>query len=209
MPKVSQAYRNRRREQILHAALKCVATKGFHQTSMREICREAGLSFGAVYNYFRSKEEILAALTEMGREGKGAQIQKLEDCATAREALARLFELVFAANGDGALQVYGRVDVECYSEALRNPQVFEIMRQELVSLHQSLTALIAGWKDANALSPEIDTGDLAHYLIALSIGIKIQLLMVPELDAERLERLVTRVHSEGIWTSPDQGRGRA
>jgi AcrR family transcriptional regulator len=205
---VSQAYRDQRREQILHAALKCVATNGFHQTSMREICREAGLSFGAVYNYFRSKEEILAALTEMGREGKGAQIQKLEDCATAREALARLFELVFAAN-DVAFQVYGRVDVECYSEALRNPQVFEIMRQELVSLHQSLTALIAGWKDANALSPDIDTGYMAHYLIALSIGIKIQLLMVPELDAERLERLATRVHSEGIWKSPDQDRGRA
>jgi len=209
MPKVSQAYRDQRREQILHAALKCVATKGFHQTSMREICREAGLSFGAVYNYFRSKEEILAALTEMGREGKGAQIQKLEDCATAREALARLFQLVFAAAGDPAFRVYAPVDVECYSEALRNPQVFEIMRQELDSLHQSLTALVAGWKDANALSPDIDTGYLAHYLIALSIGIKIQLLMVPELDAERLERLVTRVHSEGIWTSADQGRGQA
>jgi AcrR family transcriptional regulator len=209
MPKVSQAYRDQRREQILHAALKCVATKGFHQTSMREICREAGLSFGAVYNYFRSKEEILAALTEIGREGKGAQIEKLEDCATAREALARLFQLVFAAYGDVAFRVYAPVDVECYSEALRNPQVFEIMRRELVSLHQSLSVLVTGWKDANALSPEIDTGYLAHYLIALSIGIKIQLLMVPELDAERLERLVTRVHSEGIWTSPDQGCGRA
>jgi AcrR family transcriptional regulator len=209
MPKVSEAYRDQRREQILHAALKCVATKGFHQTSMREICREAGLSFGAVYNYFRSKEEILAALTEIGREGKGAQIEKLEDCATAREALARLFQLVFAAYGDVAFRVYAPVDVECYSEALRNPQVFEIMRRELVSLHQSLSVLVTGWKDANALSPEIDTGYLAHYLIALSIGIKIQLLMVPELDAERLERLVTRVHSEGIWTSPDQGCGRA
>jgi AcrR family transcriptional regulator len=209
MPKVSQAYRDQRREQILHAALKCVATKGFHQTSMREICREAGLSFGAVYNYFRSKEEILAALTEIGREGKGAQIEKLEDCATAREALARLFQLVFAAYGDVAFRVYAPVDVECYSEALRNPQVFEIMRRELVSLHQSLSGLVTGWFFNDTATTEIYTGYLAHYLIALSIGIKIQLLMVPELDAERLERLVTRVHSEGIWTSPDQGCGRA
>lgn len=211
MPKVSDAYRDRRREQILQAALKCVAANGFHRTSMREICREAGLSFGAVYNYFGSKEEILAALTEAGRAGKGSQIQELETCATPRDALGRLFELVFAAYGDESFRVYGPVDVECYSEALRNPQVFEIMREELARLHESLAAMATRWKDAKALAPDIEPDCLARYLIALSIGIKIHLLMDPELDAEHLERLVRRVHSEGIWTSPDQavaGRSR-
>jgi AcrR family transcriptional regulator len=199
MPKVSKAHRDRRREQILQAALKCVAAKGFHQTSMREICREAGLSFGAVYNYFRSKDEILAAATEAGREGKQSQLKKLEGCATAPEALTRLFQFLFAAYGDPSFRAYAPVDIECYSEALRNPKVLEIMRQELDSLHETLVAMVKGWSDTKELSPEVHASDLAHYLIALSVGIKVQLLMVPELDAGRFERLVTLVHSEGMW----------
>ncbi len=208
MPKVSQAHRDRRREQILQAALKCFTAKGFHRASMREICSEADLSFGAVYNYFRSKDEILAAVTEAGRQGKQSQLKKLEGCETATEALTRLFQLVFTAYGDPSFRAHAPVDVECYSEALRNPRVLEIMRQEMVSLHETLVALVEGWSNTKELSPDVDASYLAHYLIAFTIGIKIQLLMVPELDVRRLERLVSLVHSEGMWTSSDRGHGR-
>jgi TetR/AcrR family transcriptional repressor of uid operon len=54
----------RRRRQILDAALACFRRRGFHQTSMHEICTEAGLSAGALYRYFPSKSEIIAAIAE-------------------------------------------------------------------------------------------------------------------------------------------------
>ena len=62
MPKVTAAHRESRREQILLAAWKCFSSNGFHSTSMADVIREAGLSAGAVYLYFRSKDDIIVAV---------------------------------------------------------------------------------------------------------------------------------------------------
>src|SRR5216110_1869083 len=56
-----------RRDEILVAAQTCFARAGFHQTSMQEICTEAGMSPGNLYRYFRSKEDIIAGIAERDR----------------------------------------------------------------------------------------------------------------------------------------------
>src|SRR5690242_15007919 len=61
MPKVSEQHMEARRQQIIDAAYRCFARKGFHQTTMRDIYEEAGLSPGAVYHYFSSKADIIEA----------------------------------------------------------------------------------------------------------------------------------------------------
>ncbi len=53
-----------RRAQILGAAKRCFARKGYHETKVDDIVREAGLSKGALYWYFKSKEELLDALCD-------------------------------------------------------------------------------------------------------------------------------------------------
>lgn len=53
---------SQRRGQILKAALAVFARKGFHGATVAEIAREARLSEGTIYNYFRSKEDLLISL---------------------------------------------------------------------------------------------------------------------------------------------------
>jgi AcrR family transcriptional regulator len=52
----------RRRREILEAALVCFRRRGFHQATMQEICAEARVSPGALYRYFGSKGDIIAAI---------------------------------------------------------------------------------------------------------------------------------------------------
>ncbi len=52
------------REAILERARGLILRQGYHATGMREIARETGISLGAVYNHFSSKEEIFAALLD-------------------------------------------------------------------------------------------------------------------------------------------------
>lgn len=54
-------------ERIFDAALKISNNKGFQAMSMRDLCRETGLSMGALYSYFSSKEELLKMLQEQRR----------------------------------------------------------------------------------------------------------------------------------------------
>jgi len=48
-----------RRDQLIRAAIKVFAEKGFHETTVRDIGRTAQLTQGTIYNYVRSKEDIL------------------------------------------------------------------------------------------------------------------------------------------------------
>lgn len=61
-PKHVQEKKDAKREHILDSAFKIFADKGFHETSTRDICREAGVSTGSLYSYFPSKESIYEAV---------------------------------------------------------------------------------------------------------------------------------------------------
>ena len=59
MPRITDERREARRSEIVAAARRCFARDGFHQTSMPDIAREAGMSAGAFYRYFPSKEDVI------------------------------------------------------------------------------------------------------------------------------------------------------
>jgi AcrR family transcriptional regulator len=48
-----------RRNQIIAGAIKVFTAKGFHNATVREIAEEAGLTMGSLYNYIRTKEDII------------------------------------------------------------------------------------------------------------------------------------------------------
>ena len=64
MPKVSDAHRESRRDQITDAALRSFAANGFQRTSMADIIAESGLSAGAIYGHFESKQQIAVAVAQ-------------------------------------------------------------------------------------------------------------------------------------------------
>lgn len=64
MPKISEEQRERRREEILTAARRCFATHGYEGATVVRLERETGLSRGAIFNYFPSKDELFLALAD-------------------------------------------------------------------------------------------------------------------------------------------------
>jgi AcrR family transcriptional regulator len=58
----SQKRSEARKEQILKAAEKIFAKKGFHEATISEVAREAGLSDATIYEYFSTKEELLFSI---------------------------------------------------------------------------------------------------------------------------------------------------
>jgi AcrR family transcriptional regulator len=64
MPRVSDSHKQARRRQILEAARSCFAKRGYQTTTVRDLEAASGLSSGAIFNYFASKQEIFLALAE-------------------------------------------------------------------------------------------------------------------------------------------------
>jgi AcrR family transcriptional regulator len=206
MPKLTNEQKTSRRKQIMQAALICAARKGFHQTSMRDICREANMSIGAVYNYFKSKEEILAAMTREGRQAKREVLERLKECRNARESLQELFGYFFLVFKNDSFRTYGAIDLETYCEAMRNQKVRKIMREEYESLANPLLELIRHWQRKKEIRKDIDPSYLANYLISLSVGIKIHLLVQPDLSVDGFEDIVQKTFLESIWQELKNGQ---
>ena len=186
----------------MSAALTCAARKGFHQTTMRDICREAGLSIGAVYNYFRSKEEILEALTQRSRVERDKLLRQLEAYPTARQALTHLLREMFEAYADESFRTFGSVDVETFAEALRNPRVREIAQEEIHALADPLTSMFRRWQADGQVRDCLDADEMAYYLVSGSVGLKILVLLVPELDVGKLARVVEAAFLGGVLADP-------
>ncbi len=62
MPKISEERRARRREQILDGARRCFAEHGYEGATVARLEAEVGLSRGAIFNYFGSKEDLFVEL---------------------------------------------------------------------------------------------------------------------------------------------------
>ena len=62
--KVSAERMENRRQQLLQAATKVFAKKGYHEARIADIAKEAGVAYGLVYHYFKNKEEILNSIFE-------------------------------------------------------------------------------------------------------------------------------------------------
>ena len=80
-------------EKIFEAALTISNKKGFSAMSLRELSSEAGLSMGALYTYFSSKEELLDMLQAMGRAvTMRTLIEQIADLTDTQERLRRAIQ---------------------------------------------------------------------------------------------------------------------
>jgi TetR/AcrR family fatty acid metabolism transcriptional regulator len=71
-----------RREQIVEAATRVFAEKGFRRATTREVAREAGVSEGTIYNYFEDKDDLLMAILHRLNETERRVEDFEEDTAT-------------------------------------------------------------------------------------------------------------------------------
>ncbi len=60
--KILEQIKNEKKQQILQSALELFARKGYHATSVDQIAQKAKISKGLIYNYFKSKKDILLTL---------------------------------------------------------------------------------------------------------------------------------------------------
>ena len=87
MPRVGAAYLEERRAHVLAAAARCFAREGFHRATMQDVVRESGLSPGALYRYFASKEALVAAIAQERHAAERAALDAARRARTSRDAV--------------------------------------------------------------------------------------------------------------------------
>jgi AcrR family transcriptional regulator len=84
-----------RRRQILEAAVKVFADKGFHAARVGDIAEEAGIAYGLVYHYFQSKEDLLETIFRTTWTEMLARVREVEEAnVPAAEAVRQVTALL-------------------------------------------------------------------------------------------------------------------
>ncbi len=84
-----------RRRQILEAAVRAFARKGFHGCRVSDVAREAGVAYGLVYHYYGSKDALLDSIFRETWGAMLATVKSVEELdAPAREQVRKVTEIV-------------------------------------------------------------------------------------------------------------------
>ncbi len=150
-----------RREEIIRAALGAFGSKGFHNTRIEEVAAAAGIGKGTVYEYFRSKEELLSAAVGYEMEEMTRQVKnKVDQVFTVKDKIKALVETVMFRHHKG-----------CYLGMNINPAELGNAMKEFQNMAQEENLRWQRWLeeiiDAGVASEEIRPVDPQLFLGAL------------------------------------------
>lgn len=190
MPKVTPQHQEARKAQILEAAIECFSRKGFHRTSMQDIVSESGLSPGAIYLYFKSKEEIIKTIADLRHSSEKEIISKAFRNHDPGKLVNQLVETFFYALFDPAVKKERIVGVQLWGEALSNPAVYDVVRQGIDAPLQVLTKILTEYQKQELLPNELSPESVARVILAQFQGFVLQFLMDDQLDIEEYIKVV-------------------
>ena len=167
-----------RKNQILDAATAVFAKLGFHDARMDDIVQESGLSKGALYWYFKSKEDIITAISERLFT---TDIEQLAGLLNAEGTVSERLQLLMRDRIAGLQQMSDMVAIlfEFYATALHQDGVRHFIKAYFQNFHELLVALIQQGIDRGEFRP-VDAVAAATALDAVFEGLIVRWLIDPE-----------------------------
>ena len=198
-PKVSEQYMEERRSQILDAAVATFSRKGFHQTTIEDIRLEAGVSRGAVYHYFKTKEDIIDGI----RQRSAKQTEPVLALGAAdNDVDSRLVNLI-----DATLSIMGspgsveanRLAMFLWAESLVNERIMAGQLPSFRPYLEVLSGAVAEAQQAGRLDSSLEPEAAARIIAGAMIGLQVQLTWEPGIDIGAAHRAITSMITGRFW----------
>lgn len=175
-----------RRNQILDAAAKVFAEKGFHPTTIKDVAREAGIADGTIYIYFENKASLLLGILDRMRES----VQQDAELATFAEGEFRSWMRAYLRHPLMALQADDfqlfRVVV---SEVMVNQEFRALYYQKILEPTIALAeAAFQQWAERGTIKP-INVSLTMRVLSGMVFGLILEQIMGDETLAANWDTL--------------------
>lgn len=188
MSRVTMEHVEARKRSILEAAQKVFARKGIQAATMAEIAELAGLSAGAIYRYYESKEALAASCMGEGVEIMTAEWRQLvEDAVDPIQAFIAISEGAFAELEQEGADDISRIMLEEALAASRgyDPGVTAASRRSRATVVAGLQGALQRAQDAGQLPRDVDCHHLGQALLSFYYGARMARLVDPSIDVHR------------------------
>lgn len=175
------------RQLILDAAYAVFARRGYGGAAVDEILAEAGLSKGAFYHHFPSKEAVFQALlAERARRCTEAMAAAVVTGASVADNVRNVLRAGW--NILTADPTWANIQMEFWVQATREDCARQAMSDSLHQCRQFLTEAIARAQEEGVIRAQLDPEAAARLMIAVSDGVLVQWQIQP--DEVRLDSLI-------------------
>ena len=176
-----------RREQIVHATIRCLARDGASGLRMKSVAREAGVSQGILHYYFENKRAILIAALDTVTGDLDRRLARLLE--SARDARARLRAVIAGCLGlADENREFWLVFVEFWGEMMHDAELSRFNAALYREFRRSLGALVAQGVRAGVFR-RVDPEEAGAVILALVDGLSLQRTFDPHaLTLERATR---------------------
>lgn len=146
-----EAIRQEKTKLILDTALELFAENGFHQTSISNITRKAGISKGLLYNYFESKEAVVRSIIQTGYNEAYSNLDLNGDHSLARDEFVNFLRITFRSVRENPKFW------KLYSALVMQPGIQDLVMAEYGEKAQEIQKLMINFLiAAGSISPEKD-----------------------------------------------------
>jgi AcrR family transcriptional regulator len=191
MPRVTEEYRDERRVAIIRAASTCFGKRGFRATHMRDVARLAGLSTGAVYTYFPSKEDLFKAMLEWHRPKEQAIEATVLEGATALRRLESLLEN--SAHRAASNVPQARRNFRDYGEAAEVPILASELGRDLSRLIDLVADIVREAQSDGTINRDLDPHATATVLTPQIVALRHVRLFAGPFDAAAVAKVLTQM----------------
>jgi len=176
MPKISDEVRSERRQGLIEAAWRCASRQGYHAMTVDDVCIEAGVSKGAFYGYFDSKQHLLLTLLEEDAIEVDDIIADLAERQMEPVERLRAFAQAMVEHASDPARIQVRADL--WSAMLTDPQVRERFVDTVRRRRSLLRESIESSFDVGQLH-EVPPRALASCLLAVADGLTLHAALDP------------------------------
>ena len=163
------------KEGILKAAEHLFAVQGYEATSVSMICDAAGVSKGAFYHHYKSKQSIFLELIQRWLKGLDEQLGQIDESTEdVKEGLLSMGEIIGQVLDVGGPQL--PIFLEFWSRAIRDPDVWDATVEPFQRYRDFFAALVQRGIDEGSLR-DLSPHYTARVLIALAVGMLVQGLL--------------------------------
>ena len=172
MPKVIPEYKEAAKSKIVEAARVVFAKKGYHEATMDDVAKEVGVSKGALYSYFKSKEDLLKEISLQGHQTLRTILSETCKCNNLEDALEEVYTTI-TEKYKGNLHTHFEIVALASHDAKIRKIVFEDYQKDI----EAVEAFVEEKKKQGVIRTDVDARVLAELFTALYMGTLAKLLI--------------------------------
>jgi len=172
MPKVVPEYKEEAKSKIINASRIVFAKKGYHDATMDDVAKQLGVSKGALYSYFKSKEELLKEISLQDHQTLRTILSETCKCDNLEDAIEQVYTTITEKYKCNLHSHFEVISLASHDDKIRKI-VFEDYQKDI----EAVAVILEEKKKQGFIRLDVDAKVLAELFTSLHMGTLTKLLM--------------------------------